>query len=216
MIRRLDEAGVQVRAPDLPSHRSSSLGLLADAEEVRRAIRASRPPVVVAGWSSGGAVISMAAENEQSVVRLVYVSCVPRPAAEGSDAGWLDDEPHVAVHDGMHVLDNDWWLNEEAGTTFATDVVEHLRRFPRRPASVASETEPQTAAAWQTIPTTIVVGGSDELLSDADRLWAHEHFADVRVLDCDHFILFRDPEAVSEVLVDGLVAAGNREGPVGT
>ena len=80
-VRELLEAhGVAVYCPDLPSHRSATAGLLADAEEVRTAIREAAQPVVVAGWSYGGTVISIAADREPSVTRLVYASSVPSHA----------------------------------------------------------------------------------------------------------------------------------------
>ena len=50
--RLLEAANVQVRAPDLPTHRSPSATLADDAEEVRRAIKLCSAPVVV-GWSYG-------------------------------------------------------------------------------------------------------------------------------------------------------------------
>src|SRR5436309_985432 len=61
VCQRLLDAGVHVVVPDLPSHRSPTAGLAEDADEVRRAIRSCPASVVVAGWSYGGAVISMAA-----------------------------------------------------------------------------------------------------------------------------------------------------------
>jgi pimeloyl-ACP methyl ester carboxylesterase len=135
--RLLEDVGVHVRTPDLPSHRSATAALVDDAAEVRDAIRSCAPPVVVVGWSYGGTVISMAAAGEASVTRLIYVGAVPMPPNDHpDDLSWVDQDPHVlAREDGTFVLDNDWWLNEEAGTTFPPDVVEHLRRHPRRPVS---------------------------------------------------------------------------------
>ena len=190
--RLLEDAGVQVQTPDLPSHRSASPGLADDAVEVRNAIRSCAPPVVVVGWSYGGTVISMAAAGEPSVTRLIYISAVPAPPNDQpDDLSWVDEDPHVlAREDGTFVLDNDWWLNEEAGTTFTLDVVEHLRRHPRR--AVSRETaQPRTAAAWQTTASTVLIGVDDQLLSENERQWAVNNLEDVRLLDCDHFIIFR-------------------------
>jgi putative transposase len=63
-----------VSVPDRPSHRSASAGLAEDAKEVRAAIRRSRSPVVVVGWSYGGRVIGSAAVGESSVIRLIVRS----------------------------------------------------------------------------------------------------------------------------------------------
>lgn len=201
----LVQRGVRVTAPDLPSQRMPSAGLRADADEVRRAIRSSTPPVVVAGWSYGGSVISIAADGEPSVVRLVYVADVPSPENDGYGSAWRDASPHVAVRDdGTHLLDNDWWLDEEVGTTFPSHVRDHLRRHPRRPASVRQDSEAQTAAAWRSIPTTCMLGRHDELQPEDRQQWALQHLSDVRLVDCDHFILFRAPQVVADVVLEAL------------
>ena len=63
------------------------------------------------------------------------------------DLSWIHDDPHLIVHDdGTFVLDNDWWLNEEAGTTFPPEVVDHLRRNPRRPITMAAMRARRSAA----------------------------------------------------------------------
>lgn len=136
--RFLKDADVSVNVPDLPSHRRSSADLGDDAAAVRDAIRSSPPPVVAVGWSYGGTVISIAAGGEAPVSHLIYVADVPKKADthEGEDLSWAMDDPHVLVRgDGTFVLDNDWWLNEEAGTTFSTEVLAHLRQHPRRAAA---------------------------------------------------------------------------------
>lgn len=98
----LERAGVQVTAPDLPSHRSAVAGPDHDADIVRQAIRAASEPVVAAGWSYGGAVLSVAAASgDARVAHLVYVAAVPA-LPDGSPAGlsWLDADPHVHAGDG--------------------------------------------------------------------------------------------------------------------
>ena len=37
----------------------------------------------------------------------------------------------------------------------------------------------------------------ENLLSEADRKWADEQLDDVRVIDTDHFVIFRHPEVVA-------------------
>jgi pimeloyl-ACP methyl ester carboxylesterase len=205
----LQEAHVEVLVPDLPSHRSTSGTVADDAGVVRQAIEGCSGPVVVVGWSYGGKVMSMAAAGESAVVRLIYVGDIPAPPDEVQtlDASWLDD-PHILVGaDGSFVLDNDWWFQAEAARLFSGEVLEHLRHHPRRLASRATATDPQTAAAWMTIPTTVLIGGQDDLLPVEQRRWAAEHLNDVRHLDTDHFILLRRPEAVAEVVLEALSRA---------
>lgn len=104
--------------------------------------------------------------------------------------------------DGRFVLDNDLWLQDE-GETFPQEVLRHFRDQPRRLVTRATHGA-QPEAAWETTPTTVLIGESDSLVSDADRKWAGEHLEDVRVIDTDHFIIFRHPEVVAQLVLEAL------------
>ena len=109
----LEDHGVRVVAPDLPSHRSTTAGAAEDADEVRSAVRACPSPVVVVGWSYGCTVISVAADGED-LRHLVYVADIPAPAQDSDHSlAWVQDDPHIVVNKGgTFVPDNNWWLNE--------------------------------------------------------------------------------------------------------
>lgn len=204
--QHLESADIHVQAPDLPSHRSADAGLEEDAEEVRQAIRGCPAPVVAVGWSYGGVVIGAATTGETSVIRLLYVSAVPwLPDGAPADLSWLED-PHILVGDGTHVLDNEWWLNEEAGTTFSEEVRRHFRQHPRRPMSLRTESPSRIKAAppWQTIPTTVLLGLDDDLVPAEERETAKQCTNDVRLLKTDHFIIVRKPELISKVIIEAL------------
>jgi pimeloyl-ACP methyl ester carboxylesterase len=63
----LRQHGVDVIAPDLPSHRSTSAGRASDVDEVRKAIESAASPVVLVGWSYGGSIISGAGVGADKV-----------------------------------------------------------------------------------------------------------------------------------------------------
>lgn len=202
----LESRGIEVHTPDLPSHSSTDQGLADDAEAVRRAIRASQGPVVAVGWSYGGDVLSMAAVDEPSVCRLVYVSAVPRPRTDQRfDVSWIENDPHIRVQaDGSYVLDNDWWLTDDAAVrTFPPHVLDHLRQHPRRAASPGVD-DPQTEAGWESIPTTVIIGSADPLIPHDVREQAQKRFTDLQILPTDHFVIFRHPEVVSDAVVRAL------------
>jgi pimeloyl-ACP methyl ester carboxylesterase len=94
-------------------------------------------------------------------------------------------------------------LNEEAGTTFPSEVVDHLRRNPRRPITMAAMQAPRSAA-WRIIPTTVLLGRTDQLVTDEERRWASDHLDDVRSLETDHFVAFRQPESISDAVIEAL------------
>lgn len=203
----LREVGVDVAVPDLPSHRGPGAGLTADAEAVRKGLRACTPPIVLVGWSYGADVAGLAALGVPEIVRLLFVAAVPRgPDAAPRDIGWLRENPHITVsEEGTFLLDDRWWLEEEVGTTFPVEVREHLRRHPRRPASLRSETEMQTAqGAWANTPTTVFLGSHDPLVPEEERRRARELVPDLRQLNCDHFIIWREPYEVSREVLNAL------------
>ena len=210
--RLLQAAGVHVETPDLPTHRSPHARVNDDVQLVRDVIRRSTPPVVCAGWSFGGDIASVAASGEPSVIHLVYVASVPtEPSTNSTDSSWIEADPHLLVdEDGAYVLDNDWWFEAEAKNLFSDEIVEHLRHNPRRRVSIATATDPPTAAGWKTIPTTVLLGRHDDLISDDLRRTAEDRVSDVRYVDTDHFILFHQPDVVARLVLEFLKPATRR------
>jgi pimeloyl-ACP methyl ester carboxylesterase len=204
VVPALEQRGLQVAVPDLPSHRSSDAGLLADAEAVREAIRSSPAPRVVVGWSYGGTVINVAADREAGIARLIYVASPPRAVTGERDASWTAPAPHITVQDGRIILDEEWWNG-----AFPPRIEEHLRAHPRRPVSLRAETEPIRAAAWMSHPTTVLLGEHDDLVTPEEVGFAQSNISDVRLLKTDHFILWRTPEVIIAVIDELLQPAGS-------
>ncbi|KQT01250.1 hypothetical protein ASG23_06655 [Cellulomonas sp. Leaf395] len=202
--RPLEAGGIHVVAPDLPSHQSATAGLKDDSEAVRAAIRACDPPVVVVGWSYGGDVITAAADAEPDVAGLVYVSSVPRDEGFVQDDDWLNGNEHLIwFPDGTYALDNRWWLDDEAGTTFPPELREVLRDHPRRPISPHAMANRQVGSAWRAIPAVVLMGHTDYFLTESDLTWMRTQPAlDVRMLDCDHFVPFRQPRVVADTVLE--------------
>jgi pimeloyl-ACP methyl ester carboxylesterase len=203
----LDPAGVVVCSPDLPSHRGPGGSRADDVAEVEAAIDSVASPVVVVGWSYGGMVMSDLDVRGRGVVRLVYVATVPLPTPDSGDSTPPVelDLTHVTFDDdGTWCLDNDWWVTEGEVTSCSPSVLEHLRAHPRRPQAVDALLAPQSRAAWREVPTTVLLGRDDWLYPEGARAWAAERFEDVRLVDSDHFVPFRAPEVIAEVVLEAL------------
>jgi pimeloyl-ACP methyl ester carboxylesterase len=68
-----------------------------------------------------------------------------------------------------------------------------------RPGEVSAQ---PVREAWRSIPTTVVLGRQDQETTPERLVWAEEHFEDVRVVDTQHNIGFRDPGIVASIIID--------------
>lgn len=202
----LEADGVEVRAVDLPSHRSASATRADDVTEVEATIRAVPDPVVLVGWSYGGAVIDSLDPHGLGLVRLVYVASFPTGPGPGEAPPPFDmDLSHVVFADeGTCVLDDEWWLSQDEVATLPPDVQAHLHDHPRRPVALGAWAEGEATCPWRQVATTVVLGRSDATQSPAQQAWAAGRFDDVRIVDSDHFVLWRTPEAVAAVVIEAL------------
>ena len=204
----LRDRGVAVVAPDLPSHRVPGADRSDDAREVEAAVRRAAPPVVVVGWSYGGAVLSDLGDTG-GIARLVYVGWYPKPLDQADDEPEdLTSDPHMLFPDeATVVLDDDWWLKTEEVSAFPAKVVEHLRHHRRRPITRSCFLAPETGQAWRTVPTTILLGQTDSIMSAEQEQWLHAHFSDFRIVGGDHFLPFLQPDLVAEVIAETFTTA---------
>ena len=137
-----------------------------DIQLVREVIRASTPPVVCAGWSYGGGIMSLAVVGEPSVTHAVFVASLPFDPSDLEDASWIEADPHVVVHaDGTYDIDSDWYVTD-VEQHFSGEVREHLLSSPRRRVAMLTATDPPTVVGLLTIPMTVLFGKRDEGYSD--------------------------------------------------
>ncbi|GHG50112.1 hypothetical protein GCM10012320_18420 [Sinomonas cellulolyticus] len=208
---RLAARGVEVVVPDLVSHRVPGAGLLDDVEVVKAALRSlGRGPIVVAGWSYGCDVAGISAAGHESVARLVYVSSVPQPVQPHTrDSSLLDGNPAIVWDEEGQFLPRGGWWNEDPGLTAAARAF--LDSHPRRPVGRRTLSDPVPAAAWESIPTTVLLGDSDPFNDQQNVALARQRVADVRIVACNHFIPFNLPDLVADVILEG--AAGLTASP---
>lgn len=201
----LVERDTQVNALDLVSHRRGDATRADDVEQLTAAVVSASTPPIVVGWSYGGSVITDLNVAQLNISRLIYVSSVPGlPPPEEQAAPPVPDidVSHLVFgDDGTVVLDNDWFpTSDPAAATMPVNVIDHFRSHPRRPASLQALVAPQSHTAWRHANTTVLVGASDETISDAQRQWAIETIPDTQVVDCDHFIPMRQPEIIVDAI----------------
>lgn len=204
----LVERGVTVNALDLPSHRGAHAGRADDVALLHDAVADAAGPTVAVGWSYGGDLLTDLDVTGLVIARFVYVACVPGgpPSADQAPPSGDPDLTHIVFgDDGTMVLDNDWFPDSDPSmAAMPPEVMNHLRSHPRRPMSLDAALAPTERSSWRDVDTTVVLGLADPLVSEAQRQWAIQTIPDVRVIDCDHFILFRRPQAIVDAIVEAL------------
>ena len=208
LIGDLEASGHTVVAPPNPLR-----SLLTDADAIARVVGAIDGPVVLAGHSYGGAVISQASAGLSNVEALVYLAafaldvgenCVgvqePFPApllateneptpydAVGSPGG---PELYVKKERFREVFCGDS-SEEAAAVMYAT----------QRPLAVASLTQNATAAGWKSIPSWFVVSDRDNSISPkAEEFFAERMGATTSHLDGSHTAFIPQHARVAEVI----------------
>jgi pimeloyl-ACP methyl ester carboxylesterase len=210
VVSILQQRGVNVVAVQLP--RTS---LTDDAAVVTQAIDAQNGPVILAGHSYGGAVITQAG-NDAKVAALVYVSAfAPGDGQSINDLISPFPKPAWQVNGlslnsaGYLTLTNDTFLN-----SFAPDV-------PKATAAVLAVSQGPlfahclddkvTVAAWKTKPSWWVYGDQDQIIPPPlQQLEAKTLNATLSVIPgASHVALISQPNAVANVILDAVSKTGN-------
>ena len=225
VIRRLQQAGYPVDALPDPLR-----GVAYDSKTLADFLATIHGPVVLAGNSYGGIVISNAAAGHKNVKALVYVDAfIP---AEGETAfGLITAKPgscfavapatafNFVSYPGEPKGDPDAYLRvapDGAYTGFAACLANGvpagqaaILAATQRPIALGALTEPSGTPAWKTIPSWAVIGTADHVIPPAELLFmAHRAGARITEIRAGHLSLITDPGAVARVIIDAAEATG--------
>ena len=202
VVDRLTKEGVGATVIDLPSNDGAS-GLAEDAAAVRAALDGIGEPTVVVGHSYGGIAVSEGAAGAPDAVGLVYLAAFMLDAGE-------------SLFDAMQHQLPDWIsLDEAAGSHIAVRSEEVLygdcppevaaaaaARLTRQ--SVAAIATPQTAAAWQSLPSTYLICEQDRAVPPPVQEAMSARAGTVRRVAASHSPFLSRPDAVTEVVLHAL------------
>jgi pimeloyl-ACP methyl ester carboxylesterase len=199
---RLSRAGVAVTAIDLPSN-DGAAGLPDDAAAIRAALEDIGAPTVVVGHSYGGIAVSEGAAGAPEAVGLVYL------------AAFMLDVGESLVDAMQHRLPDWISLDEAAGSHIAQRSEDVLygdcppdvaaaaaARLSRQ--SVAAITTPQTAAAWQGVPSTYVICEQDRAVPPPAQEAMSARARDVRRIPASHSPFLSRPGDVTDIVLEAL------------
>ncbi|MFF3505695.1 alpha/beta fold hydrolase [Streptomyces sp. NPDC003247] len=214
VIDELQRDGIRVLAPANPLR-----GLASDAAYLTSVVEQIDGPVVLAGHSYGGALITVAG-TASNVVGLVYVAAYVLEEGEslGELQGRFPGSP-LAAHleqwtcpapDGGTATEVTI-ATEAFPEMFAADVSPSVARIlavSQRPLVTSAFTETAEAAAWRTKPVWAVVAGADQAINpEVERFGAERAGATVVELDgASHAVALSRPKAVADVIRDAVHA----------
>lgn len=190
-----------------------------DAAYLRSIIDGFRGPVVVAGHSYGGSVMSEAADGAPNVKALVYIASFNLEPGEstaqlaakfpGGQLGPALEPFPFPLPDGG--TGTDLYIKPDRfHDVFAADVapdVAELMAATQRPIAASALEDIATKAAWRTIPSWTMVTHHDLAIPAESMLFMAERAGSTTVeIDASHAVTVSRPDAVAE-LIDEAVCA---------
>lgn len=196
------QRGFKVVAAQLPLTSLSD-----DVAALRRVLDRQDAPVVLAGHSYAGAVISAAAAGGPKVKALVYIAAVVPD--EGETVGEIFNR--VAHHPNAPKLQPDGngllWVTAGAfRDAIAQDASEQettLMAATQKPIALKCLGEPLARAAWRDKPSWFLIAENDRMVApETQRYTAERMKSKVVSLPVDHTPMASQPGAVVELIND--------------
>jgi pimeloyl-ACP methyl ester carboxylesterase len=219
VISRLQHDGYTVVAPPNPLR-----GVDYDAQTLKNFLATIQGPIVLAGHSYGGMVITNAAAGNPNVKALVYDDAyIPAEgetvfqinAAEPGSCVTADPSTflNLVQYPGAPDGDYDAYLKVAANGAyqgfadcFANGVPSaqaKLLAAGQRPFAVSAGSQPSGVPAWKSIPSWAVVGTADHVIPPAEQLaMATRAQAHITKVNAGHLSLITQPDAVTDVILD--------------
>ena len=207
VIERLQQQGYRVMAPANPLR-----GVTADSAYTASLLGQIDGPVLLAGHSYGGAVITNAAASAPNVVGLVYVAAFAPDEGENLgdvEAGSKDSVLNSALvqynyptgHDGETSVE--FAINPaQIQEAFAADLPEQttaLMAATQRPIAAAAFSDASGPPAWRRLPSWAVVATGDKAAgADVVRSHAQRAGADIVEVEGSHVIMISQPQTVAD------------------
>ena len=210
VIERLQQQGYTVIAPANPLR-----GVIADSAYTASLLNQIDGPVLLAGHSYGGAVITNAATSAPNVDGLVFVAAFAPDEGENLgdvEAGSKDSVLNAALvqytypagpggQTAVEFAINPALLRE----AFAADLPAQqtaLMAATQRPIAAAAFSDVCGPPAWRTLPSWAVVATGDKAAgADVVRSMAQRAGADITEVEGSHVIMISQPQAVTDVIV---------------
>jgi pimeloyl-ACP methyl ester carboxylesterase len=192
-------------------------GVEADARSVSAVVKSIAGPVVLAGHSYGGAVITEAANGNPNVMALVFVNAFAPDIGEsaltladkfpGSTLGaTLTPVPLPGGGIDLYIQ------KEKFHAQFAADLPARqasLMAATQRPVAHAALAEPTRAPSWKRLPSYVIYGSADLCIPPTLSKFMAERAKARKVVEIDgasHALMVSHPDEVASLIEDAASA----------
>jgi pimeloyl-ACP methyl ester carboxylesterase len=207
VIERLQQQGYTVIAPPNPLR-----GVTADSAYIASLLGQIDGPVLLAGHSYGGAVISNAATSAPNVVGLVFVAAFAPD--EGEKLGEVSaDSKDSVLNAALVQYHYPTGRDGETSVEFAINPAQIREAFAgdlpaettavmaatQRPVAAAAFSDVSGPPAWRRLPSWSVVATGDKAIgADLVRSMAQRVDGDIVEVEGSHVIMISQPQAVTD------------------
>ena len=184
-------------------------GLQPDAAYLRSVLEHLSPgPIVVAGHSYGGSVMTEAAEGVPGVQALVYIASFNLDVGESTAemaAKFPGAQLGAATETAPYPTGTDVYIQQDRfHDVFAADVepeVAALMAATQRPIAAAALEDRATKAAWKTIPSWTLIARQDLAIpTEATRFMAARAGSTTVEIDASHAVTVSQPGPVADLI----------------
>jgi len=200
VIERLQSRGYNVTAPQFPES-----SLEADVARLRQVLDRQDGPVIVAGHSYGGQIITALGDNAPNVVGLVYIAAFGLDEGESIGALLSQGPPSpVLEHLDIDSRGFAWMPEDDFVKHFATDVDPVRARVMhavQQPLAVSTLQDMMGVPAWRSHPSWYLVATDDQVIPpDAERQFAARMGATTIEVKSSHVTMVSHPDEVAHLI----------------
>jgi pimeloyl-ACP methyl ester carboxylesterase len=206
VIERLQASGYVVTAPQFPES-----SLAADVARLRQVLERQDGPVILAGHSYGGQIMTALGTDARNVAGLVYIAAFGLDEGE-SIGGLLAQGPPTPA---LAHLDIDshglaWLPEDDFVKHFAADVDPVKARVMyavQQPVAASAFQDVMGVPAWKSLPSWFMVATADEAIPpDAERHFAARMGATTIELASSHVAMVSHPDEVAQFVETAAMA----------
>jgi pimeloyl-ACP methyl ester carboxylesterase len=180
-----------------------------DQKSTKAAIDALGGPVVLAGHSYGGSIITEAG-NHPNVAALVYIAAFALD--EGESCASIEQALPPASKAFKPDSNGNWWIDQEHfAADFAADIPPEKAAFMARsqvPISTDSFTHKVANPAWRSKPTWYMVATADQSINpDQERMMAKRAKANTVEVNASHVAYISHPKETAKLIEEAATSA---------